>query len=112
MKKIEAIIRPHKLEDVKQALSEAGVRGMTVTEVRGYGGQRGQVETYRGVEYAVDLTPRVKIEVLSPDDASARIVELIANSARTGEIGDGRIYVQRLAEVVRIRTGEAGDDAI
>ncbi len=112
MRKIEAIIRHHKLDDVRNALVAGGVQGMTVSEVRGSGHAPGHVEVYRGQEYAVDFTPRVKVEVVVTDDACAETVRLIAAAARTGEVGDGRILVSRLAEVVRVRTGESGRDAI
>lgn len=112
MKKIEAIIRHHKLDDVRNALVAFGVHGMTVSEVRGSGHAPGHVEVYRGQEYAVDFTPRVKIEVIVDDDACSETVRQIATAARTGQIGDGRILVSKLAEVVRVRTGETGSDAI
>lgn len=112
MKKIEAIIRHHKLDDVRNALVEMGVSGMTVMEVRGSGHAPGHIELYRGREYAVDFTPRVKLEVLVSDETCAETVRTIATAARTGQVGDGRILVSRLAEVVRVRTGETGNDAI
>jgi nitrogen regulatory protein P-II 1 len=112
MKKLEAIIRHHKLDEVRNALVEAGVHGVTVTEVRGHGTAKGHVEIYRGQEYAVDFTPRLKVEVLVGDDQYAAAVEAITRAARTGQVGDGRILVTRLAEVVRVRTGETGEDAI
>jgi nitrogen regulatory protein P-II 1 len=112
MKKIEAIIQPFKLEPVKEALHKISVEGMTVTEVKGFGRQKGLREVYRGMEYQVDFLPKVKIEVISSDDKAQAIVETIMNAARTGRIGDGKIFVYPVAEVVRIRTGEMGNDAI
>lgn len=112
MKKLEAIIRHFKLEDVKNGLSEAGIQGMTVSEVRGFGRQKGHKETYRGAEYTVDFLPKVKIEVVVADDLVEKVVEIITNSARTGQIGDGKIFITALADVVRIRTGETGAEAI
>ena len=112
MKKIEAVIKPFKLDEVKNALNEIGVQGMTVVEAKGFGRQKGHTELYRGLEYVVDFLPKVKIEILAWDDLTDRIVETIANSARTGRIGDGKIFVTDLAEVVRIRTGERGEEAI
>jgi nitrogen regulatory protein P-II 1 len=112
MKKIEAIIRHHKLEEVKTALTERGIHGMTVTEVRGFGRQKGHTETYRGTEYAVDFVPKVKIEVVCDSDLEAAVLQLIMDTARTGEIGDGKIFVSTLDNVLRIRTGESGKDAL
>ena len=112
MKKIEAIIQPFKLEPVKEALHSISVQGMTVTEVKGFGRQKGIREVYRGMEYQVDFLPKVKIEVIAPDDKAQTIVETIMNAARTGRIGDGKIFVYPVAEVVRIRTGETGDAAV
>jgi nitrogen regulatory protein P-II 1 len=112
MKKIEAIIQPFKLEPVKEALHKISVEGMTVTEVKGFGRQKGIREVYRGMEYQVDFLPKVKIEVISSDDKAQIIVETVMNAARTGRIGDGKIFVYPVAEVVRIRTGETGSDAI
>lgn len=112
MKKIEAIIRHFKLEEVKDALNAAGVRGMTVTEVRGFGRQKGHTETYRGTEYSVDFLPKVKIEVAVNDDEAKRVIDTIANAARTGQVGDGKIFVSELVDVVRIRTGETAGDAV
>jgi nitrogen regulatory protein P-II 1 len=112
MKKIEAVLRHYKLEDVKNALTQAGITGMTVTEVRGFGRQRGHKETYRGAEYTVDFLPKVKLEVVVPDAEAAKAIETITTVARTGQIGDGKIFVTALAEVVRIRTGETGSEAI
>ncbi len=112
MKKIEAVLRHYKLEDVKNALTQIGIQGMTVTEVRGFGRQRGHKETYRGAEYTVDFLPKVKLEVVVSDTEVAKAIETITNVARTGQIGDGKIFVTSLAEVVRIRTGETGPEAI
>jgi nitrogen regulatory protein P-II 1 len=112
MKKIEAIIRHFKLEDVKNALSEQGVTGMTITEVRGFGRQKGHTEMYRGTEYAVDFVPKVKLEVVVNDDAVQNVIDTIMRSAQTGQIGDGKIFVAELDNTVRIRTGETGDAAL
>ena len=112
MKKIEAIIRHFKLEEVKDALNAAGVRGMTVTEVRGFGRQKGHTEIYRGNEYTVDFLPKVKIEVAVTDDAVGKAIDAIVASAKTGKIGDGKVFVLPLEGVVRIRTDERGDAAI
>ena len=112
MKKIEAIIKPHRLEDVKSALTQVGVQGLTVSEIRGFGRQKGHKEQYRGAEYTVDLVPKVKVEVVLADGAVQAAVEAILRAARTGEIGDGKIFVYPLESVTRIRTGEKGDAAI
>ena len=112
MKKIEAIIRHFKLEDVKNSLSEQGVAGMTITEVRGFGRQKGHTETYRGTEYAVDFVPKVKIEVAIADDRAQLVIDTIIKSAQTGQIGDGKIFVSDLSETIRIRTGETGGEAL
>lgn len=112
MKKIEAIIRHYKLEDVKNDLAAAGVVGMTVSEVRGFGRQRGHKEQYRGAEYTVDFLPKLLVEVVVDDPQVARTLEIISSAARTGRVGDGKIFVTPLEEVVRIRTGETGADAI
>ncbi|HCK42712.1 MAG: transcriptional regulator [Planctomycetaceae bacterium] len=112
MKKIEAVIRHFKLEDVKNALSEQGVAGMTVTEVRGFGRQKGHTETYRGTEYAVDFVPKVKLEVVVDSDRSQLVMDTIIKTAQTGQIGDGKIFVSDLSETIRIRTGETGGEAI
>jgi nitrogen regulatory protein P-II 1 len=112
MKKIEAVIRHYKLEDVKNALSEQGVQGMTLTEVRGFGRQKGHTEMYRGTEYAVDFVPKVKIEVVVGDDVSAKVISAIVDASRTGQVGDGKIFVSALLDVVRVRTGETGAAAI
>jgi nitrogen regulatory protein P-II 1 len=112
MKKIEAIIQPFKLEPVKEALHKISVQGMTVTEVKGFGRQKGIREVYRGMEYQVDFLPKVKVEVIASDDKAESIVETIMSAARTGRIGDGKIFVYPIAEVVRIRTGETGNEAV
>jgi nitrogen regulatory protein P-II 1 len=112
MKKVECITRPLKLEPVKDALTDIGIVGMTVTEVRGCGKQRGRTERYRGAEYVVSLLPKVKIEIIIPDDQVEAVVNVIAETARTGEIGDGKIFVLPVEEVIRIRTGERGEEAI
>ncbi len=112
MKKIEAIIKPFKLDDVKEALHDIGLQGMTVTDVRGFGRQKGHTELYRGAEYVVDFLPKVKVEVVVPDSLAARAVEAIAAAAQSGRIGDGKIFVYSIENVVRIRTGETGEDAV
>jgi nitrogen regulatory protein P-II 1 len=112
MKKIEAIIKPFKLEEVKEALSQAGVQGMTVTEVKGFGRQKGHTELYRGAEYVVDFLPKVKVELLVDDAKAPHIVDVIAKAARTGRIGDGKIFVSPADDVLRIRTGERGAEAV
>lgn len=112
MKKIEAVVRHFKLEEVKEALIEGGVQGMTVTEVRGFGRQKGHKEQYRGAEYSVDFLPKVKLEVIVADDQAKAVIEAIVRTARTGQIGDGKIFVTDLSETVRIRTGESGAEAI
>ncbi len=112
MKKVEAIIRHFKLEDVKNALSEKGVAGMTITEVRGFGRQKGHTEMYRGTEYAVDFVPKVKLEVAVADETLQDVIDTIMRSAQTGQIGDGKIFISDLSETVRIRTGETGGDAL
>lgn len=112
MKKIEAIVRHHKLDDVKEALVGVGLQGMTITEVRGFGRQRGHTETYRGTEYRVDFVPKVKIEVVVGDDAFTKAVAAIVDAAKTGQVGDGKIFVSELTDVVRVRTGESGKAAI
>jgi nitrogen regulatory protein P-II 1 len=112
MKKVEAIIKPFKLDDVKDALNEVGVHGMTAVEVKGYGRQRGHTELYKGAEYVVDFLPKVKVEVVVDDDMVAKVVDAIERAARSGKIGDGKIFVIPVDEVVRIRTGERGSDAL
>jgi nitrogen regulatory protein P-II 1 len=112
VKKIEAIIKPFKLDDVREALSEVGVTGLTVTEVKGFGRQKGHTELYRGAEYVVDFLPKVKIEAVVADKLIDSCIEAITNAARTGKIGDGKIFVYAVDEVVRIRTGERGEQAV
>lgn len=112
MKKIEAIVRHFKLEDVKNALSERGVAGMTITEVRGFGRQKGHTETYRGTEYAVDFVPKVKIEIAVADDRTQSVIDTIIKASQTGQIGDGKIFVSDLVETIRIRTCETGNGAL
>ena len=112
MKLVTAIIKPFKLDDVREALSEIGVQGITVTEVKGFGRQKGHTELYRGAEYVVDFLPKVKIEILIEDDKAAEVTDTIIAAARTGRIGDGKIFILPIDDVVRIRTGERGADAI
>jgi nitrogen regulatory protein P-II 2 len=112
MKLISAVIKPFKLEDVRQALAEAGVQGMTVTEVKGFGRQKGHTELYRGAEYVVDFLPKVKIEAAVSDDLVERVIEAVEAAARTGKIGDGKVFVYDLEQVIRIRTGETGREAL
>jgi len=112
MKMITAIIKPFKLDDVRQAVADIGIQGITVTEVKGFGRQRGHTELYRGAEYVVDFLPKAKIELAVADDIAEQVIEAIANTARTGKIGDGKIFVTELAEAIRIRTGETGSEAV
>jgi nitrogen regulatory protein P-II 1 len=112
MKKIEAVVKPFKLDEVREALSEIGVSGLTVTEVKGFGRQKGHTELYRGAEYVVDFLPKVKVEVILGDDLVERAIEAIIRSARTGKIGDGKIFVTTVDQVIRIRTGESGEAAV
>jgi len=112
VKKVEAIIKPFKLDEVKQALSEVGVAGLTATEVKGFGRQKGHTELYRGAEYVVDFLPKVKVEVVVSDQLVGRVVEVIERAAKTGRIGDGKIFVIPVEEVIRIRTGERGEEAL
>ena len=112
MKKIEAIIKPFKLDDVKEALNEIGIQGMTVSEVKGYGRQKGHKEIYRGAEYAVDFIPKIKIEIVVETDIAQQVVEKIRQAANTGKIGDGKIFILPVEEAIRVRTGETGKDAI
>ena len=112
MKKVEAIIKPFKLDEVKQALSEIGIAGLTATEVKGFGRQKGHTELYRGAEYVVDFLPKVKVEVVVADHLAGRGVEVIERAAKTGRIGDGKIFVVPVEEVIRIRTGERGEEAL
>ncbi len=112
MKKIEAIIKPFKLDEVKEALQEIGIQGLSVTEVKGFGRQKGHTELYRGAEYVVDFLPKVKIDVVLADDMVDGAIEAIMNAAKTDKIGDGKIFVSPVEQAIRIRTGEAGDDAL
>jgi nitrogen regulatory protein P-II 1 len=112
MKKIEAIIKPFKLDDVREALSDIGITGMTASEVKGFGRQKGHTELYRGAEYVIDFLPKVKVEIVITDDQVDASIEAITNAARTGKIGDGKIFVSEVGRVVRIRTGEEGDAAV
>lgn len=112
MRKIEAIIKPFKLDEVKEALNEIGIQGITVSEVKGFGRQKGHTELYRGAEYVVDFIPKIKMEIIVADDMVTQVVDAIAEAAKTGRIGDGKIFVTPIDEIVRIRTGERGEDAI
>ncbi|MCA1795954.1 MAG: P-II family nitrogen regulator [Desulfuromonadaceae bacterium] len=112
MKKVEAIIKPFKLDEVKEALSEIGIQGLTVSEVKGFGRQKGHTELYRGAEYVVDFIPKIKLEIIVSDDIAAQVVEQIATTAKTERIGDGKIFVTPVEDVLRIRTGERGDKAL
>lgn len=112
MTKVEAIIKPFKLDDVKEALNKIGVQGMTITEVKGFGRQKGHAELYRGAEYVVDFIPKIKVEIVASDNLIPKIIEIIEKTAKTGKIGDGKIFVYRIDEVVRIRTGERGESAV
>ena len=112
MKMVEAIVKPFKLDEVKEALTKSGIQGMTVEEVKGFGRQKGHTELYRGAEYSVDFLPKLRIQILVPDEKAGKVVEVITDSAKTGKIGDGKIFVTSVEEVIRIRTGEKGEDAI
>jgi nitrogen regulatory protein P-II 1 len=112
LKKVEAIIKPFKLDEVKDALNEIGIQGITVSEIKGFGRQKGHTELYRGAEYVVDFIPKIKMEIIVADDIVSKVVETIEQSAKTGRIGDGKIFVIAVEEVVRIRTGERGEDAL
>jgi len=112
MKKIEAILKPFKLDDVKEALSEIGIYGMTVTEVNGYGRQKGHKEIYRGAEYVVDFVPKIKVEIVVSDERADETVETVRNAAKSGKIGDGKIFVSSVEQAIRVRTGETGTDAL
>lgn len=112
MKKVECIIKPFKLDEVKEALSEIGIQGITVSEVKGFGRQKGHTELYRGAEYVVDFIPKIKLEIVMPDDLVGKVVETVEEVARTGRIGDGKIFVLPVEEAVRIRTGDRGEDAL
>ncbi len=112
MKKIEAIIKPFKLDEVKEALNEIGIKGMTITEVKGYGRQKGHKEIYRGAEYVVDFIPKIKIEIIVASNQANQVVETIRKSANTGKLGDGKIFITPIEQAIRVRTGETGEDAI
>lgn len=112
MKKIEAIIKPFKLEEIKEALNEIGIQGMTITEVKGFGRQKGHTELYRGSEYVVDFIPKVKIEIVVPDRISEKAIEIIEKKGKSGKIGDGKIFVYTIEDAIRIRTGQSGEEAI
>jgi len=112
LKKVEAIIKPFKLDEVKDALNEIGIQGITVSEIKGFGRQKGHTELYRGAEYVVDFIPKIKMEIIVSDDTVSKVVETIEQAAKTGRIGDGKIFVTSVEEVVRIRTGERGEDAL
>lgn len=112
MKKIEAIIRPFKLDEVKEALSEEGIRGLTISEVRGYGRQKGHTETYRGSEYRIEFVPKIKIEIVLEDDKVEGVVDIILKAAKTGQVGDGKIFISDIHDVIRIRTEESGSAAL
>lgn len=112
MKLIEAIIKPFKLEEIKDALNEIGIAGMTITEVKGFGRQKGHTELYRGAEYVVDFIPKIKVEVVVPDNIAEKVVDIIEKKGKTGKIGDGKIFVYNIEEAIRIRTGERGESAV
>jgi len=112
MKLVTAIIKPHKLDDVKEALKAAGLRGMTIDEVKGFGRQGGKTEVYRGAEYVIDLHPKVRVETVVPDEIAPQVVEILVTAARTGQIGDGKVWTTTVDDIVRIRTGELGNDAV
>jgi nitrogen regulatory protein P-II 1 len=112
MKKIEAIIRPFRIDDVRESLSEIGVKGMTLTEVKGYGRQKGHTELYRGSEYKIDFLPKIKLEVVVPDTMADKVVDTILRAAKTGQVGDGKIFISTVDDAIRVRTGESGEDAL
>lgn len=112
MKKLEAIIRPHKLDDVREALLEAGIRGMTITEVKGIGRQKGHTEVYRGSEYHIDFLPKIKLEIVVPDERAEAVASMIIKAAKTGNVGDGKIFISSVGEVIRVRTEEVGEGAL
>ena len=112
MKLVTAVVKPFRLDEVKDALKDVGIQGMTVTESRGFGRQRGHTEVYRGAEYSIDFVPKVRIEIICPDDLTGRVVDSIMGAARTGEIGDGKLWITSAEDTYRIRTGESGDEAV
>ncbi len=112
MKKIEAVIRPFRIDDVREALAEIGVKGMTLTEVKGYGRQKGHTELYRGSEYQIDFLPKIKLEVIVSDAMADKVIDVILKTAKTGQVGDGKIFVSPVDDVIRVRTGESGEDAL
>ncbi|MDP3150265.1 MAG: P-II family nitrogen regulator [Ignavibacteria bacterium] len=112
MKKVEAIIRPFKLDDVKEALLEEGIKGLTISEVRGYGRQKGHKETYRGSEYRIEFVPKIKIEIVIPGNKLEKVIEAIIRAAKTGQVGDGKIFISEISDVIRIRTEESGEEAL
>ncbi|HEX9656935.1 MAG TPA: P-II family nitrogen regulator [Bacteroidota bacterium] len=112
MKKVEAIIRPFRMDDVREALAEVGVKGMTLTEVKGYGRQKGHTEMYRGSEYQIDFLPKIKLEVVVADSLADKVVDTILKAAKTGQVGDGKIFIYDIEDVIRVRTGESGEDAL
>src|SRR5210317_1555697 len=112
MKKVEAVIRPFKLDDVKEALLDEGIKGLTITEVRGYGRQKGHTETYRGAEYQIEFVPKMKIEIVVDDDTVEKVVDSILRTAKTGQVGDGKIFISEVADAIRIRTDESGTEAL
>ena len=112
MKKIEAIIRPFRIDDVREALAEIGVKGMTLTEVKGYGRQKGHTELYRGSEYQIDFLPKIKLEVIVADIMADKVIDAVIKAAKTGQVGDGKIFVSAVEDVIRVRTGESGEDAL
>ena len=112
MKKVEAIIRPFKLDDVKEALLEEGIKGLTISEVRGYGRQKGHTETYRGSEYRIEFVPKIKIEIVIPNNKLEKVIEAIIRTAKTGQVGDGKIFISDISDVIRIRTEESGEEAL
>ena len=112
MKKVEAIIRPFRIDDVREALAEIGVKGMTLTEVKGYGRQKGHTELYRGSEYQIDFLPKIKLEVVVPDNLEEQVVDAIVRTAKTGQVGDGKIFISNVEDAVRVRTGESGEAAL
>ena len=112
MKKVEAVIRPFKLDDVKEALLDEGIKGLTITEVRGYGRQKGHTETYRGSEYQIEFVPKMKIEVVVDDETVEKVVDAILRNAKTGQVGDGKIFISEVTDVIRIRTDESGTEAL